>query len=120
VRPQWYGWVDADADGRVRRVSVKKPISDNPLADAVVSGTFWFRSAGDMMERIRELVRLDRRVNNEFYLDSVPELLIRDGQDVRLFEVDKYIGWGTPDDVEDYHRWHDYITRQASSRAAAA
>jgi NDP-sugar pyrophosphorylase family protein len=109
IEPKWYGWVEADENGIVKRVSVKKPISDTPLSDHVVSGSFWFRSAELLNQGISDLVRSNERVNNEFYLDAVPGRIMDRGGCVRVFEVDKYIGWGTPQDYEDYHRWSRYI-----------
>jgi NDP-sugar pyrophosphorylase family protein len=116
VKPVWYGWV-REANGRVVEVSVKKPISADPLRDGVVSGTFWFRTAGLMLAGIDALVAANHRVNNEFYLDSVPNVLIGAGHGVGVFDIDKYIGWGTPDDLEDYLRWERHFS--TSARAAA-
>lgn len=115
VKPVWYGWV-REANGRVAGVSVKKPISDDPLRDGVVSGTFWFRTARLMLDGIDALVASNQRVNNEFYLDSVPNVLVEAGRGVVAFDIDKYIGWGTPDDLEDYLRWE----RHFAGRARAA
>ena len=109
VRPQWYGWVRTRDDFEVAEVSVKVPVSADPLSDHVVSGTFWFRSAGLMQRGIDELVWANERVNNEFYLDSVPNVLLRRGRRVGVFEADKYIGWGTPDDLRSYCEWERYF-----------
>lgn len=114
VKPTAHGWVKADAAGRVERVSVKVPLSATPLADHAVTGTFWFRSAALLKESIDELVRRNVRVNGEFYLDSVPNLLLEAGRDVRVFEAGKYIGWGTPHDLEEYRGWEQYFTRRAA------
>jgi hypothetical protein len=84
----------------------------------VVSGTFWFRTAGLMQRGIEQLIAENIRVNNEFYLDSVPDLLVQHGRDVRVFEVEKYIGWGTPADYVDYHRWSNYVQRRIARAAA--
>ena len=91
------------------QVSVKRPLSAVALGDHVVSGCFWFRTARLMLEAIDRLVAANVRVNGEFYLDSVPSLLLDEGRDVRTFEVDKYIGWGTPEDLEDYLRWQRHF-----------
>lgn len=115
LRPQSIGWVRPDArppGDRVAAVSCKVPLSNAPLNDHAISGTFWFRTARLLCDGVRELVRSGRRVNNEFYLDVVPNVLIDRGADVRLFEVDKYIGWGTPDDLADYQRWGRYFATQ--------
>lgn len=114
VNPHWYGWVAADADCRVSRVSVKKPLSTDLLNDHVVSGTFWFRSARLLNDTINGLIRSNTRVNNEFYMDSAMNVLTEAGRDVRAFEVDKYIGWGTPDDYKDYHLWSKYVRKHYS------
>jgi len=81
------------------------------LGDHVVSGTFWFRRAGAMLDAIDELVETNTRINGEFYLDSVPNALLKHGGLVEVFETRKYIGWGTPADLLDYERWETYFRR---------
>jgi NDP-sugar pyrophosphorylase family protein len=113
VKSTAHGWVAADETGRVERVSVKVPLSTSPMHDHAVTGTFWFRTAKIMTDGIDDLVRRGERVKGEFYLDGVPNGLIRGGRDVRVFEVDKYVGWGTPHDLDDYERWATYFGRAA-------
>lgn len=116
-QPAAYGWVrTAPRSNEVLEVSCKHPISPNLLEDPVISGFFWFRSVQMMFSAIDRLVAENRRVNNEFYMDVVPNLLIEDGRRVVNFQVDKYIGWGTPHDLEDYERWQSYFlaTRSAA------
>ena len=62
-----------------------------------------------MFESIDRLIDENRRVNSEFYMDVVPNLLIEGGRRVVNFQVEKYIGWGTPQDLEDYLRWQNYF-----------
>ena len=109
AHPEWFGWVETQDDGSIQRISVKKPISPNPINDHVVSGTFWFRDAKRMIERIDQLVASNVRVNNEFYMDSIPNLIVDAGLKSQVFEVDKYIGWGSPEDLNDYLRWSAYF-----------
>ena len=116
-KPSAYGWVRTAADSEdVLEVSCKRPISSNLLADPVVSGFFWFGSARTMFGAIDNMVAENRRVNGEFYMDVVPNLLIESGRRVIQFQVEKYIGWGTPHDLEDYQRWQSYFR---NLRAAA-
>jgi NDP-sugar pyrophosphorylase family protein len=117
VRPQAHGWVEVAADGAtVTRISCKTPLSAAPLGDHAVTGCFWFRTAGVMQQAIDDLVASGERVNNEFYLDVAPNVLVRQGRRVGAFEVEKYIGWGTPHDLADYERWERYF---AAARQAA-
>lgn len=109
VKPSMYGWVRIANGIDVSGVSVKLPISADPLNDHVVSGYFGFRTASLMLEAIDQLVLDDVRVNGEFYMDSVPNILLQHGHRVVAFEVDKYVGWGTPADLVDYERWERYF-----------
>lgn len=119
LRPQSFGWVRVEESGAVVEVSVKRPLSTTSLIDdRVVSGCFWFRSARLMLAGIDSLLLANARVNNEFYLDSVPNILLAEGRRVLPFDVDKYIGWGTPEDFEDYCRWQRYF-RIASQTGAS-
>lgn len=120
LSPKSYGWVDAEPNGLVRRVSCKVPLSQTPIGDHVISGFFWFRKAADLFQSVDRLVASNERVNNEFYLDQAPNLLIRDGKRVVVFETKKYIGWGTPSDLRDYETWENHFRERRSSFANAA
>jgi hypothetical protein len=109
VKPTAHGWVKTRPDSAdVEFVSCKQPISDTLLDDHAISGCFWFRRAGQLLAAIDQLVASNETINNEFYLDVVPNLLIREGRRVVVFEVEEYIGWGTPHDLEEYHRLQRY------------
>lgn len=101
--PQMYGWVDA-ADGIIKRVSVKTPLS-SPRTDPVVLGTFTFRRAGDFRRCVQRMIERDGRVNGEFYIDTCINDAIELGLRCRLFEVDSYLSWGTPNDLRTFEYW---------------
>ena len=110
ARPEAYGWVKTRPGTHdVETVTCKVPLSGAPLDDHVISGCFWFRTAQIMLEGIDSLVAVGERVNNEFYLDVVPNMLLAAGRRVCAFEVEKYIGWGTPHELADYERWQRYF-----------
>jgi len=104
LRPEMFGWVDADEEGKIRKVSVKKPL-ENPAADPLITGAFTFRRAGDFVDAVNSLLKRDHRVNNEYYVDSIVDDLVKSGLDCRIFDVDSYIGWGTPTDLATFEYW---------------
>lgn len=108
--PGQYGWVDADAGGRVRGVSCKRPLADVPNDPGII-GIFWFRRAGDFFVAADRLVAEDRRVRGEFYVDSLVDVLVEQGHRVEIFDVEHYLGFGTPDDVETFNYWQAYFER---------
>jgi len=68
-------------------------------------GTFYFHRADLLFSSIRELCERNERVNNELYLDSVVNLLIARGADVRVFESSGYLCWGTPESLREFNYW---------------
>ena len=45
------------------------------------------------------------RVRGEFYVDTCIEDAIALGLTCRVFEVDRYLCWGTPNDLRTFHYW---------------
>ena len=100
--PNMYGWVQVDVSGKAKGVSCKAPISDQPMKDHAVLGTFSFKRVEHFLECADQMINKDRRVNNEFYLDVVMDEYSLNGYNVITLEVDDYICWGTPFDLEKY------------------
>jgi len=107
--PQMYGWIKVDGDGTVRGVSVKKPISDDPFNDHAVVGTFYFRKARYFLDALQGMYRKNVRINNEFYVDSCIDELAGNGLNAKVFEIDDYICWGTPDDLRTFEYWQSFF-----------
>lgn len=104
LRPENFGWVELDPEGRVTGVKVKQA-PDNPAEDPMIVGTFTFRRAGDFDRACQALVDRDGRVNNEFYVDSLIEDAVLLGLKCSIFEIDHYLGWGTPNDLKTFEYW---------------
>lgn len=102
-RPRHFGWVD-ETGGRIRRISVKQPL-DDPQRDPIVLGTFTFRRAGDFARAANAMIARDGRVNGEFYVDECINDAIALGLECRVFEVEHYLCWGTPDDLRTFEYW---------------
>jgi dTDP-glucose pyrophosphorylase len=100
--PKAYGWVEVNETGTALKVSCKEPISDNPLVDHAVIGSFSFQRAETFFQCVDSMIAKNRRINNEFYMDIALDECIGLGNVVRPFEVEKYICWGTPQDLDKY------------------
>jgi len=100
--PEMYGWVNINESGKATGVSCKIPISNNPLNDHAIVGAFSFKKAELFFKYTDKMMKKNRKINNEFYLDIVLDELIIDKYNVHPFEVSKYTCWGTPEDLEKY------------------
>ncbi len=108
--PRMYGWVDADERGHVRRISVKIPLSHQPMHDHAVIGAFTFKRAREFIDLAEFMIRSNRRIKNEYYVDEVMNIAVEQGLCVKVFEVQHYICWGTPHDLETYINWDGWFS----------
>ncbi|MEM7381381.1 MAG: NTP transferase domain-containing protein [Bacteroidota bacterium] len=107
--PEMYGWIRADEKNDVHGVSVKIPISTTPREDHAIVGTFYFRKTKHFLDAIHRMYEKDIRVNGEFYVDSCINELVEMGLKVKVFEIDHYVGWGTPNDYLTYKYWQSFF-----------
>ncbi len=111
ANPNAWGWVKTDGKNNVSGISVKVPISTDPFNDQAIVGSFWFKSTELFISAAEELIAKNMRTNKEFYIDSIPEVLIAQHKKVVTFTVDKYVGFGTPNDLKTYQYWESYFKR---------
>ena len=109
--PQMYGWVSIDEHKNAIEISVKEPISDNPYEDHAIVGTFWIRKIDYFNRAFKSLIKKNEKVNGEYYVDSLMDELIKFNLNVKIFEVDHYVCWGTPDDYETFKYWQSFFDK---------
>ena len=108
-KPEQYGWMKVDDSGCVTGTSIKVPISNTPKQDHAVVGSFWFKKGSDFVDAAEEMIARNDRINGEFYVDKCIDYMLEAGKTVRVFEVDYYIGWGTPDDLKTWEYWRSFF-----------
>lgn len=109
ANPNAYGWMIADADGNITGTSIKKAISDTPMEDPAVVATFWFRKAKIFIEATKKMIAENDRINGEFYVDQVAKHVLDLGYRAKIFDINRYVGWGTPADYESYQKTWRYF-----------
>lgn len=103
ISPKSWGWIKLESDGvTIDDMSVKVPVSDTPFNDHAVVATFYFRKAQDFIDAYTLMVKENYRINNEFYVDSLPIFFKKLGKKSVIFDVDLYVGWGKPSDLYVY------------------
>jgi dTDP-glucose pyrophosphorylase len=106
--PRAYGWVEVKGDGRtIIEAKVKYNMPD-PMKKHAYVGAFWFRTGKLFVEAAERMIRQNRRVNNEFYVDECINDVVQLGYRAKVFEVDHYICWGTPNDYKTFLYWESY------------
>lgn len=93
THPKW-SYAKLDANGFVSEVAEKKVISDNATV-----GVYFWKHGSDYVKYAEQMIAKNIRVNNEFYVCPVFNEAITDGKKIRVKEISKMWGIGTPEDL---------------------
>lgn len=113
--PEMYGWVDADSQGWIRNVHVKK-VFTNPMHDPVITGTFTFRRSNNFIRSAQRMFEREGAINNEYYIDECCNDALALGLKGRIFDVTAYLCWGTPDELRTYEYWRTVFSHWPATR----
>lgn len=103
--PNAWGWYNLEEDNKtIKDISVKVPVSENPYYDHSVVASFYFKKAKDFLDSTNLMIQENHRINNEFYVDSLPNFMKKLGKKSVIFDVDLFICWGKPDDLYDFQK----------------
>lgn len=92
--PKW-SYAKVDESGKVTEVAEKKVISDNATV-----GVYYWKHGADYVRYAEQMIEKNIRVNNEFYVAPVFNEAIQDGKDIRILDIPRMWGIGTPEDLE--------------------
>jgi capsule biosynthesis phosphatase len=89
-----WSYADMNDEGRVTQVREKLAIS--PFAS---TGTYYFRSSVQLIDLIQQTMSREETVNGEYYIGPLYNVMAAQGQPIRGVEVDRFISFGTPEDL---------------------
>ena len=91
------------------QVREKKPFTDDKMSEYASNGTYYFKTGAILKKYFERCIADNNHVNGEFYVSMVYNQMIEDGLDVKVFEIDKMLQWGTPYDLRIYQQWMRYF-----------
>jgi dTDP-glucose pyrophosphorylase len=101
THPKW-SFAKLGDNGLVSEVAEKNPISDNATV-----GVYFWKKGSDYVKYAEQMIEKDIRVNNEFYICPVFNEAILDDKKIRIKEIKKMWGLGTPEDLNHYMKHHE-------------
>lgn len=93
THPKW-SYAKLGDDGFVSEVAEKKVISD--LATV---GVYYWKKGSDYVKYAEQMISKNVRTNNEFYVCPVFNEAIGDGKKIRVKNIERMWGIGTPEDL---------------------
>ena len=98
--PKW-SYAKLNDDGFVTEVQEK-----NPISDIATVGIYYWAKGSDYVKYAEQMIDNDIRVNNEFYVCPVFNEAIADNKKLKIFDIEKMWGLGTPEDLNYFLENH--------------
>lgn len=93
THPKW-SYAKLGEDGFVEEVAEK-----NPISNLATVGIYYWKHGSDYVKYAEQMIEKNIRTNNEFYVCPVFNEAIGDGKKIRVKNIDKMWGIGTPEDL---------------------
>ena len=93
THPKW-SFAKIGDDGFVTEVAEKNPISDNATV-----GIYFWKKGSDYVKYAEQMISNNIRTNGEFYVCPVFNEAIEDNKKIRVKQIEKMWGIGTPEDL---------------------
>jgi HAD superfamily hydrolase (TIGR01509 family) len=100
THPKW-SFAKLDDNGFVSKVAEKDPISDNATV-----GIYYWKKGSDYVKYAEQMIDKNIRTNNEFYVCPVFNEAIQDSKKIKIKEIKKMWGLGTPEDLNYFLQNH--------------
>lgn len=104
-----YGGILANNDGVMLDYKEKHSFTEDPMDSHHSVGAYYFINGKDFKKYSNELLELDIEVNGEKYTSMIYYLYLRDGHKIYVPIAEKFMQWGTPEDLEEFEAWSRYI-----------
>jgi len=96
THPKW-SFAKIDKYGYVTEVAEK-----NPISDIATVGVYYWAKGSDYVKYAEQMISKNIRTNNEFYTCPTFNEAIGDDKKIKIFNIDKMWGLGTPEDLKYY------------------
>jgi HAD superfamily hydrolase (TIGR01509 family) len=100
THPKW-SFAKLGDDGFVTEVAEK-----NPISNIATVGIYYWKKGSDYVKYAEQMVEKNIRTNGEFYVCPVFNEAIADGKKIRVKDVPKMWGIGTPEDLNYFLEHH--------------
>ena len=92
-------------------IKEKEPFTDDRMNEFASSGTYYFARGSYVIKYFRALMDKNINLNGEFYCSLVYNLMYEDGLRSQVYELEHFMQWGTPEDVQEYNHWSSIFHR---------
>lgn len=93
----------------LKEIREKGSYTDNWMSEPLSVGTYYYKSGSDMAKAIESDIKNNNRVCNEFFPSVLYNNLLKNNKKILLSDVNFFIHFGVPAQLEDFNHWQNVI-----------
>ena len=109
----YYAYLQCDEKGHMLRLREKKSFTDKRHEEYASAGIYYVGSWGMYKHFAGVVLEQELSVESEYYISLIFNPMVEQGLRVMTYRINKFICWGTPEDVEQYYFWSDFFKKDA-------
>ena len=106
----YYAYMRVDGD-RMVELREKRSFTPNRMEEHASTGIYYFASSQMFRHYAERLLAEHDYARGEAYTSVLLNMIVADGKEVIVHDVDHFICLGTPGDYRQYLYWYDYLHR---------
>jgi len=109
----YYAGMKVDKQEYMIEIKEKHSFTRNKMDSFHSAGAYYFRKGAFIRKYFKMLMDRDIKTNDEYYISMVYQLMKDDELSIYVFELEHFLQWGTPEDLEEYVYWSEYFSERS-------
>ena len=101
----YYAYLQVNEQNEFLELREKMPFTEYRMQEHASTGTYYFKKWKYLTEYGQQIIDAKLKVGNEYYPSVLYNVMREHGKKILVFEVEKFICLGTPEDYEQYRFW---------------
>lgn len=105
----------------LEEIREKASFTDQRMQEFASAGAYYFAKGRFVKQYFRALMAQPQQaIQGEYYVSLVYNLMKADRLKTYVYELDQFLQWGTPEDLEEYLEWSRVFQRLPAPRVASS
>jgi NDP-sugar pyrophosphorylase family protein len=111
----YYAYVRTNPQKELLELREKQSFTPHRENEYASVGIYYFNAWDLFVHYAKRVLKEGKGQWPEFYVSLLYNPMVEDGKKILITEVEKFICWGTPADVEQYLFWSTYFAKYANA-----
>ena len=100
-----YAYIKTNEEKELIQIKEKEPFTEDRMNEYASSGTYYFAKGEYVKRYFNLLIDKDINLKGEYYCSLVYNLMQKDELTTKVYELEHFMQWGTPEDLREYNHW---------------